>query len=247
MLTVCCVYVKGAYPYTVDYVVRLERMARRFLSRPFEFVCLADPITFVEVCHAWRRDGSNDGRRVVQIPSLAGVVPNKGEGHWNKVQLFNPARRWPGRVLYLDLDTLVVAPLDSIVDYPATFALTEDMYVVERAHLDTDRFGRRLHRRFNSSVMVWDGGTHSELWTAWSPAVAERLSTDQDWLGEQARDAQGMPAAWFPRLGHLVRDSMFAATGGPMPADAKVILAKKPKNARAADLWPWFEPLWGAA
>lgn len=237
MLTVTCVYVKGNYPYTVDYVVRLERMARRFITRPFEFVCLTDQPEAVL--------NASDDIGVIRVRSLLGVVPAKGEGHWQKVRLFDPTLGFSGRILYLDLDTLIVASLDPVIDFPSSLALTEDMYVVERAHLNTDRFGRQLVRRFNSSVMVWDTGTHADLWAQWTPAVAEHLSTDQDWIGQQAIDADGMPAEWFPRLGHLTKDATFAATGTPMPPDAKVILAKKPKNHLAVQQWPWVDDVWG--
>ncbi len=95
--------------------------------------------------------------------------------------------------------------------------------------------------------MVWDAGTHAEIWSRWTPAVAERLSTDQDWIGEQAIDAQGLPVAWFPRLGQVVLDEGFAASGGPMPVDAKVLITKKPMNEIAMRRWPWFGQLWGAS
>jgi hypothetical protein len=230
MLTVVCVLVKGPYTYTVDYVVRLHRMARQYLRRPFEFVCLTDQPEIVI--------NADESIGVVRIPSFAGVVPENGVGYWSKVRLFDPLLGFHGRVLYIDLDTLLVAPLDPIVDFPADFALTEDALVVERAHLDRDRYGRRLVRRFNSSVMVWNGGEQTDVWTRWSPAVAHRLSTDQDWIGEQAEAAVGMPLDWFPRISRVQP---------PWPAEAKVVLVKKPKNHVAADRWPWFAPLWGAA
>lgn len=227
MLTVACVFVRGPYPYTADYVVRLERMVRRHLARPFHFVCLTD-----------RASELPPDIDTIHIASLAGLVPDNGAGYWNKLRLFDPEVGLTGRVLYLDLDSLVVAPLDPIVDYPAPLALTADAFVVERAHLNTDRKGRRLVRRFNSSVMVWDGGTQSELWTRWSPAIAQQLSTDQDWIGEQSEAAIGMPLEWFPRISRVQP---------PWPAEAKVVLVKKPKNHIAAEQWPWFEPMWGAA
>lgn len=226
MLTVLCVYVKGPFPYTADYVVRLERMARRYISRPFRFVCLTD-----------RPDEIKRHVDVtIVIPSMADVVPQNGAGYWAKVRLFDPALDFRGRLLYLDLDTLIVAPLDPIIDYQASLALTADALVLERAHLDKDRYGRRLVRRFNSSVMVWQGGMHADLWTRWTPAVAQRLSTDQDWIGEQAEDAVGMPLEWFPRISRVQP---------PWPIEAKVVLSKKPKNAEACERWPWFEPMWG--
>lgn len=223
-LTVACLFVKGPWPYTADYVVRLERMVRRYLRRPFRFVCLTD------------RPELLPGIETLPIASLKGVIADDGIGYWNKLRIFDPAIGFEGRVLYLDLDTLVVADLDPIVDFPASLALTTDAFVKERAHITKDRFGRTLVRRFNGSVIVFDGGQHADLFTTWRPADAYRLSTDQDWIAEQAPAAVGMPLEWFPRISQVQI---------PWPEEAKVVLVKKPKGHEAAAKWPWFEPLWG--
>lgn len=225
MLTVCCVWVRGPVPYTSDYVVRLERMVRRYLDRPFDFVCLTDQPSELP---------SSIGR--IRIQSLATAVPRNGVGYWNKVSLFYQAVGFRGRVLYIDLDSLLVSDLSPIVDYPAPFAITEDALVKERAHLDTDRYGRKLVRAFNSSVMVWDAGFGADIYNAWTPDVAQRLSTDQDWIAERYPTAAAMPYAWFPRI---------SRQQPPWPDEAKVVLVKKPKPHEAVARWPWFEQAWG--
>lgn len=226
MLTVACVWVAGPVAYTADYVRRLRRMVTRYLERPHRFVCLTD------------RPSELPDVETIAIESFAGQVPDNGAGYWAKVRLFDPAVGFASRVLYLDLDVLVVGDLAPIVDFPAAFALTEDALVLERAHLDRDRYGRQIVRRFNSSVMVWEGGLYADLWTLWTPDVAQRLSTDQDWIAERYPTAGALPLAWFPRISRVQP---------PWPDDAKVVLVKKPKNHEAVERWPWFEPLWGAA
>lgn len=220
-IIVCCVLVQGEYPYTPEYVRRLQRMVARYLDRPHRFVCLTD-----------QPEAMPAGVEAIPTERVAGCF-----AFWTKLRLFDVARAWTGRVLYLDLDTLITDRLDAIVDFPARFALTEDAYVIERAHLVTDRHGRRLVRKFNSSVMVWDAGTQTDLWDRFTLADAQRLSTDQDYIAEQALDAQPMPLAWFPRLSRLPPP--------PFPPDAKVVLVKKPKGFDACAKWPWLEPLWG--
>lgn len=224
MITVCCVWVRGPVNYTAEYVFRLRKMVARHLSRAHRFVCLTD------------RPQELPGIETISITSMAGIVPDNGAGFWTKVVLFNPALGLFGRVLFLDLDVLIVSDLAPIVDYPAPFALTEDALVVERAHLDRDRYNRKLVRRFNSSVMVWYGGLCRDIWDAWTPEVAQRLSTDQDWIGERYYSAAAMPLAWFPRISRVQP---------PWPEDAKVVLVKKPKNLDAVARWPWFEQAWG--
>lgn len=226
-LTVLCVLVKGPYGYTSEYVYCLQRMVARHLKRTYRFVCLTD--------------GAFDlaGIENIRIPSMAADVPANGVGYWNKLQVFNKAHGFSGRMLYIDLDSLIVDDLEPIVDFPARIALTTDALVEERKHLNTDRYGRTLVRRFNGSVMVWDAGVADYLWDDFTHAVAQRLSTDQDWIGEQALEAHGMPIEWFPRVSKI--------QDGPIPAGARVILCKKPKNAIAAAQWAWVNDVWRAA
>jgi hypothetical protein len=220
-LTVACLFVRGEYPYTVDYITRLRAMVERWIERPFRFVCLTDQPALMP-----------EGVEPVPITKFPDCF-----AYWNKLQLFNPAQNWTGRVLYLDLDVLIVAPLAPIVDYPAPFALTADPPLPGMRVRDA--FGRQIVRRFNSSVMAWDGQTRTHLFTEWKPEVARRLSGDQCWIGQQYPKAAAMPRSWFPRLSEVV--------GPPFDPDVKVILTKQPKNHVAAKEMPWFEPLWGAA
>jgi hypothetical protein len=195
-------------------------MCRRWITRPFEFLVFTDqPERF-------------PGRTRRQIA----VGSHPDDGYWGKVRMFDPKWKLSGRVLYLDLDSLIVSSLDAIIDYPASFALTEDALVHERQHLNRDRYGRRLVRRFNSSVMVWDGGTETDVFTAWTPDVPKTLSTDQDWIGQQRPEAAALPLAWFPRISQV---------RPPWPAEAKVVLCKKPKNHEAVVRWPELKPWWG--
>lgn len=219
-LTVACLLVRGEYPYTPEYVRRLHVMVRRHLSRPFRFVCLTD-----------QPEAMPAGVEPIVVERTPGCF-----ALWTKLKVFDVARAWTGRVLYLDLDTLVVNALDPIVDFPARLALSEDALVLERAHLDTDRYGRRLIRKFNGSVIVWQAGEHADLHDRCTLADTQRLSTDQDWIAEQATDAVGLPLAWFPRA---------SRTEPPWSDDAKVVLAKKPKGFEAVAKWPWFDQAWG--
>jgi len=188
-------------------------MARRCIARPFEFVCLTDQP------HQMPR-----GVRAIPIR-----LPYRCKGWWAKIELFKPGR-FGGRVLYLDLDTLLLGPLDDIIDYNAEFALAPD-----GAPNFKGGEGLAVVKRYNSSVMVWDWDFAPELYRRWTPAVARRLWGDQDWIGEQCPDASIMPAEWFPRLS-IARERW--------PQSAKVVLCKAPKNAAAALHWSWFEEMW---
>lgn len=212
MLTVACVWVQANVPYDVDYVFKLHSMVSRNLKRPFTFACITDkPLAKLpDRTEAW------------PVPRPRGMA-----GWWSKIELFNPARFGQGRILYLDLDVVVVGPLDDIVDYPATFALVPDAGTFQ------GRDGLKVVKKYNSSVMAWDAGTLSDIYTKWRPEVTRRLWGDQDWIGLARPNEQTMPLAWFPRLSQ-----------GRWDTQAKVVLAKKPKPHVAAQQWPWFKEWW---
>lgn len=217
MITVACVWVRGNVPFTLEYVVRLRAMVAKHLTMPHRFVCLTD-----------RPECIPPAMIAIRIPTPAPL-----KGWWSKMQLFNRDHNLLGRVLYLDLDTLVVSSLEPIVQFPAPFALVPDGGTFK------PKGNLQVVKRFNSSVMVWDAGVNASLFDSWTPEIARRLWGDQDFIGEQMPSAAAMPAAWFPRLSEL--------NGQPPPETAKVVLAKVPKNAIAADLYPWFAEAWRAA
>jgi hypothetical protein len=224
-LTVACVFVKGPYPYTPEYVIRLERMVRKYLDRPFRFVCFTDqPEAFRDI-------------ETITITSVLRGDP-EAIGYWNKLQLFNPAHNLIGRVMFLDLDVLVVSDLSPIADYPAPFALVTDELAREKPRNDVNTVGKAIIRQFNASAMVWYAGLQRDLYEKWTPAVTKRLQSDQDWYAERYPNATGMPVEWFPRISRVQP---------PWPADAKVVLVKTPKNLKACEKWPWFEAMWGGA
>lgn len=216
MITVACVWVKGNVDYSVEYVTRLRAMVARHLTLPHEFVCLTD--------RPWVLPGN--------MGSMPIRAPHPLAGWWAKIELFRPGR-FEGRVLYLDLDTLVVADLAPIVEYPSEFAL------IPTAGNFHPRDGKQVVRRFNSSVMVWEAGVPDFLYERWRPGVADRLHGDQDYFGEQVPHADTFPLSWFPRISELITSEDFI-----IPPTAKVVLVKKPKCVEAARRWPKFREAW---
>jgi hypothetical protein len=214
MVTVVCVWVHGHVPFSPFYPIKLRSMVRRHLALKHRFVCLTD--------------------RPQALPKSMETVriwhPPRLKGWWSKLRLFDPTTPLTGRVLYLDLDTLIVDALDPIVDYPAPFAL------IPTAGTFEGHGQKKVVKRFNSSVMVWNAGEQTDLYTRWKSDVARRLWGDQDWIGERKPEAAMMPLEWFPRL---------SAVRGPEDFGAgKVVLCKIPKNVKAAADWPWVRERW---
>jgi hypothetical protein len=213
MFTLACLWVRGHVPFGVEYVERLKSMAERFAGGPFKMVCLTD-----------RPGEVPDDVDPIIIKPLPDV-----KAWWNKIFLFHQAMRFRGRVVYLDLDVLLVKSIKPIVEYPEFFT------IAPHAGTFNGSGGLAVVKKFNSSVMAWDAGARSSIFELWNPEVAKRLWGDQDWIGELLPGAATMPLAWFPRLSEV---------RPPWSEEAKIVLCKKPKNHDAVKSFPWFAEWW---
>lgn len=97
---------KWGEKYGPEYVNRLHRQVVRNLRRPHRFVCLTD-----------RGEGLSPGIETLPIPDL-GIPGPKGDTTWKKLGVFSPdLGDLRGPALFLDLDLLVLGPLDDFFDY----------------------------------------------------------------------------------------------------------------------------------
>jgi len=164
-LTVACV--KWGTRYSELWVRRLKSMVEKHLSLPHRFVCLTDrPI---------------DGIECIQLTS--GLT-----GWWSKLELFKRGK-FEGKVLYLDLDVVITASIDSIVEAandPTRLWMRDDFsYSLKCPRKDIDPQTRRLLGGIgvcNSSVMVWQDNAISDAWTQFTPDVMSILHGDQNYL-----------------------------------------------------------------
>ncbi|KAF0682832.1 Aste57867_25131 [Aphanomyces stellatus] len=128
-VTVVCV--KWGSKYGPDYVNKLYRGVAKYLSTvDFTFVCLTD---------------NPDGL----LPEIETRALESGwSGWWNKAQLFSPHFQWHGRMLYIDLDTVITGSLVDLALYDGAFGT-----------LKTDEMqNERRVGGINSSVMCWNAG-----------------------------------------------------------------------------------------
>lgn len=158
-ITVACVWWGTLYPKS--YVERLRNSVNRNLSIPHDFVCITD------------RDDVPEGIRAIKPP-----LPNSSKGWWQKVGLFAPEIFKPNtRILYLDLDVVIVGSLDKIASVQEPFCMIEN-------------YGpNKGHAAHNSSVMVWTPTEKtSEVYTKFSDDVIKELHGDQCWVWRVHRD-----------------------------------------------------------
>lgn len=121
-LTVCCVNHGNYLGRGREYVEKLHEMLWRNTEVPFKFKCF---------------DESN-------IP-VAGL-----DGWHNKIALFHPdAFRAGERVVFFDLDTLIIDDVKPLLEYRGNFAVLRDFW---------------RPKGFGPAVMAWEAGTCNWMW-----------------------------------------------------------------------------------
>jgi len=95
VLNVVCL--KWGSLYGPEYVNRLFYAVRRHLSIPFSFHCFTD-------------DSTDLHPDVVLHP----LPHTELHGWWNKLYLFSKEVNLTGRVMFIDLDTLITANIDDL-------------------------------------------------------------------------------------------------------------------------------------
>lgn len=162
MLNCACVIHGDKYDWI--YVERLYHMVRRYVSCDINFH------VFTEV------DREVPGYMIKHVlddwPGISG--PRKS--WWYKMQVFDP-QRIQGRVLYLDLDIIIVNDLDWVRDLsPKYFWAIRDWRYLWRP----------LYQGINSSVMFWDTERFSDIWRDFQSQdlgeIVQRYHGDQDYV-----------------------------------------------------------------
>jgi hypothetical protein len=215
--TLVCLLIRGNVAYTSDYVVKLRSMVRRHTTKDFNVVCLTD--------------GTFD--LPPDIDTIDTPAMGKGErGFWRKPLVFiDKEPCFAKRMLFLDLDVLVVGDLDPIIDYPVDFAIAADS-----APDFQGLGGKKVCKGFNSSVMVWDKGSRGKFAKAGSLSYRREFFSDQDAIKMMSPSEITFPKPWIRRLSHV--------TDGNWGDEAKIILCIGCKNHKAVHRYEWFDAYW---
>ena len=153
MITVACVF--WGDKFSDDYVYNLKSMVERNTTVPHQFVCFSDR--------------ELEGIKTVKL--ISGY-----QGWWNKMQMFNTDFRLGNRVVYLDLDTLIVGNIDWLLEYDGMFMGIEDLGAVNEHQPE-------LKGRLQSGVMAWDYRLNSHLWNRFtSSGESQRYRGDGEYL-----------------------------------------------------------------
>lgn len=219
MKNVLCM--KWGTKYGPAYVNVLHAMVGRHLSPPFRFICLTDDA-----------DGIEQGIECRPLPSieLGGAPPHHG---WRKISVFSPALHdLDGRVLFLDLDIVVVAALDPFFEQPGAFCIIEN-------------WTQRGSGIGNSSVFRFEAGAHLSVFEKFcrnAAAITRAHPNSQTWLSKAIGEKTYWPKDWCRSFKHHCLPGRLLRPFVPprLPEGARIIVFHgdpKPPDA-ARGVWP---------
>ena len=162
-LNVVCV--KVGTKYGPEYVNNLYAMVARHLDLGTEgnFICFTDDA-----------EGLAEGINPWPIPPYL-----SDSGWWAKLYLFAPGVfALKDRVVYFDLDTVIVGDLDEICRFEppkGRLLILRDYYRPEG---------------MQASAMMWRGGFGAEIWQSWARAGRPEIpgKSDQNWIERVVTD-----------------------------------------------------------
>lgn len=218
-----------------DHVNALHRAVRDNYDGDLRFVCITDDARGVE-CEThpiWPDCAAMENASGPHLPSC-----------YRRLKIFSPCVHRdmgiaPGsRVVSLDLDMLVVGPLNPLWDRDDSFV----GWVQQGA----------IHNRiFNGSMFLFRAGLHHDLWSDFipdrSPAEAKAAGysgSDQSWISY--RMAAGH-AGWTQSDGVYSYMRDIRRTGHPPPKSARVIVfhgKRKQWHPRVQRESPWILNHW---
>lgn len=201
-MTPLVVCVKVGTKYGPEYVNRLAAMVARHMTIPHDFLCLTD---------------NADG-----LQCDAADIGTTLEGWWAKLILFKPHDRLRDRrVLFMDLDTVIVGNIDFLLEPDEPFVILRDFY---------------RPQEMGSAIMLIDQPYCPEIYSCF-PGT-HRYWGDQAWIQE----CVGSVGVWqdlFP--GKIVSYKVHCANGLPEQA-AVVCFHGEPRPHQVSD--PWMLEHW---
>lgn len=195
-MSVNVVCLKWGKKYGAEYVNKLYSGVLRNSTLPFEFYCFTEDSS-----------GLNDDICVQPLPF------KELTGWWHKLYFYSRDFPIKGKILYIDLDTVITGNIDEIM-LAEGFIVLRDFYAEKAQGVSTIDMG--------SGLMTWEGD-YSEIWDKFivNPATAInslRPHGDQRWIQKFVEDRK----YWQDELpGQVVSFKVHCEKG--LPNDARVI------------------------
>jgi hypothetical protein len=135
-VSVVCVF--WGDKFSLDYVYNLKSMVERNTTVEHEFVCFTD------------RD---------DIPGVkTKKLVNGLKGWWNKLQIFDRRHNLNERVVFFDLDTVIVNNIDWLMEWNGLFMGIEDLGA-------TNPHQPHLKNRLQSPILAFDYNKNHDIWS----------------------------------------------------------------------------------
>ena len=166
MLRIC--FVKQGTAYGPEYVNILADMISRNLEAGFPgtFECFTD-------------DPSGISDHINCRP-----IPSHFTGWWAKLWLFKDGHfSDEDRILYFDLDTVVMGPLDGLVRYDGAFATLRDFF--------------KPYDDVQSAVMAWPANIHAKILTDWENLGCPKLIGGDQEMIQRSLEVSGIKPEFF--------------------------------------------------
>jgi hypothetical protein len=219
MLTVACVWIKSPMYNDVSWVVKLKNMVDRYVgctSWPYRFVCITD-----QVGKLW---GEDIGGIELVRPEL--VPPVGYPNWWYKLNVFNLKA---DKVLYFDLDVVILGSLHDMVHFPSDFVTAPSSGMPMKNH------------DFNSSVMMFrpEGESAQYVRSLLRKVPYGKHKGDQQWLSNLKMRVDLFPSQWVSKY------YPGKAPGRPKPGTKVSLLIQGGKNQALLDAGhSWIGEYW---
>jgi hypothetical protein len=208
--------------FPADYVNVLFNACRRQITGPFRFVCLTDDSS-----------GFVAGIDAFPIPDI-GLTRSEWytKGVWPKLAIYRrDLYGLTGRCLFIDLDMLVVGPLDDLFTWGGRF-VTTDMGQGWRPG------GRNARREPGTCIFAFDLGAETQIldrFLADKPGVMSRFRNEQDFAGAHASTMDYWPVDWVISFKRFLRQpfgvDFFVPPRQPPPGTRVVAFHGDPRPA----------------
>jgi len=155
-VTIVCVLKSGG-AFTPDYVTKLYNMVERNTTQAYEFICLTD-FPKIKDC---------------QITKLLNDFP----GWWSKIELFRPGLASTEKLIYFDLDTIILGNIDAFFEFGGEFY-----------GLRPWNRGNQLRGQFGSGVMAWKSDSVNFIYNDFDISQISPHFGDQAYISRSLTD-----------------------------------------------------------
>lgn len=211
--------------YNESYVNRLANAVAANLTVPYTFVCLTDV------------DHTGFNPNVHKSIKFAQNYPK----WWGKVELFRKNIFAGHKVVYFDLDTLIIKNIDFVVNYTGSFCGLRDFY-----HMVS----------LGSGVMAWDGDNDrlSDIYMDFVPKSKSIMTNypagDQQWINEKAKHYLTYIQDYFPKKIVSFKKDCYTPAHKATPAiinypdDAAIVCFHGSPRMHELNDHPQIQPYW---